>query len=59
MHFVYAGNVPGQIDSAENTYCPQCHSLLIERLGYHVVQNRITEAGQCPACEAVVPGVWG
>ena len=58
LHFVYAGNLPGMIDSAENTSCPKCRSLLIERLGYRVVQNRVTEAGRCPACDAVIPGVW-
>lgn len=58
LHFVYAGNLPGQVDSAENTYCPHCRSLLIERLGWHVVQNRVTENGQCRACQAAVPGVW-
>ena len=59
LHFVYAGNLPGQVDSAENTYCPGCRNLLVERLGWHVVQNSITEAGRCRACKAAVPGVWG
>ena len=58
LHFVYAGNLPGAIDGAENTCCPRCKSLLIERLGYHVVQNRVSEQGRCPACATVVPGVW-
>jgi len=30
--YVYSGNIPGI--TAENTYCPQCHYLNIERLGY-------------------------
>ncbi len=59
LHFIYAGNLPGQVDNAENTYCPSCKSLLVERLGYRVVQNRISQGGQqCPACDAAVPGIW-
>jgi pyruvate formate lyase activating enzyme len=59
LHFVYAGNLPGQVDGAENTYCPKCGGLLVERQGWRVAQNRVTGGGRCPACEAAVPGVWG
>jgi pyruvate formate lyase activating enzyme len=58
LHFVYAGNLPGLVDGAENTHCPKCRSLLVERLGYHVVQNRVSETGKCPACDVAIPGVW-
>ena len=33
-------------------------TLLVERLGFRVVQNRIRD-GRCPDCSATVPGVWG
>jgi len=58
LHFVYAGNLPGLIDGAENTCCPGCNELLIERLGFRVVQNRVTSAGKCPSCGAALAGVW-
>ena len=58
LHFVYAGNLPGQVGPYENTYCPQCHALLIERWGFHVRQNRLTPEGRCPQCQAVIPGIW-
>ena len=31
LHYVYIGNVPGH--PAENTYCPKCRRLLVERVG--------------------------
>jgi len=58
LHFVYAGNLPGLVDSAENTFCPNCKSLLVERLGFTVRQNRITPEGRCPRCDTSIPGLW-
>lgn len=57
LSFVYAGNRPGEVGDWENTYCPSCHALLIERSGFRVRQNRIA-AGRCPDCACVIPGVW-
>ena len=31
LHYVYAGNRPGYVGRYENTYCPGCGELLIER----------------------------
>lgn len=58
LHFVYAGNLPGMIDIAENTYCPNCKELLVERLGFTVRKNRLDQ-GRCPKCHEAVAGVWG
>jgi len=55
LHYVYIGNVPGH--PAENTYCPYCRQLLIERAGFEIRQMRIHE-GACPTCENKIPGVW-
>ena len=57
LRFVYAGNLPGRVRDWENTYCPCCRSLLIERHGYSVLQNRIPD-GRCPDCARVIPGFW-
>jgi pyruvate formate lyase activating enzyme len=59
LHFVYAGNLPGVVRSWENTYCPGCRGLLVERLGFRVLSNRIGQDGRCPECRRVIPGVWG
>jgi len=52
LQYVYSGNVPGE----ENTVCPQCGQLLIRRIGYHVVENRVL-AGHCPDCGTAIAGV--
>jgi pyruvate formate lyase activating enzyme len=58
LHYVYAGNLPGQLRSLEDTHCPQCGTAVIERRGFRVLRNRLTETGRCPDCAAAVPGVW-
>jgi pyruvate formate lyase activating enzyme len=57
LRFVYAGNLPGLTEGLENTCCPSCGALLIEREGFRVIQNRLAN-GACPACATTVPGVW-
>lgn len=58
LHYVYAGNLPGQVGEWENTYCPACRALLIERVGYVVLGYHLTDGGQCPKCQHPVPGIW-
>ena len=58
LHFVYAGNLPGAVASWENTRCPGCRALLVERMGFRVGRNRVTAEGRCPDCERAIPGVW-
>ena len=53
--FVYVGNVPGQ--EGQNTLCPSCESLLIERYGFRVLKNKLVN-GTCPSCKTAIPGVW-
>jgi pyruvate formate lyase activating enzyme len=55
LQFVYVGNVPGH--PGNNTTCPGCRALLIERTGMTVVQNRL-RAGCCPDCSRAIPGIW-
>jgi len=57
LHYVYAGNIPGAVGKYENTYCPGCHDLLIERIGFHVKSNLLAD-GKCPGCKSIIPGVW-
>jgi len=53
LHYVYIGNLPGA--KAENTYCPGCDKLLIERLGYIIKANTIKN-GTCPGCGTITAG---
>jgi len=59
LRFVYAGNMPGRTQGLENTCCPHCHELLVERVGFHVLDYRLTAMGSCPGCGAAIPGRWG
>lgn len=59
LKFVYAGNLPGQVGPYENTWCPKCNALLIERFGYVILDYRLTDDGHCPDCGEPIPGVWG
>jgi pyruvate formate lyase activating enzyme len=57
LRFVYAGNLPGQVGKWENTRCPGCGELLIERHGFRVLRNRVAD-GHCPRCARAIPGFW-
>jgi pyruvate formate lyase activating enzyme len=57
LRFVYAGNLPGHVKNRENTYCPGCRSLLVERFGFRVQRNRLAQ-GHCPDCSRAIPGFW-
>ena len=59
LNFVYTGNRPGEVGATENTDCPACDALLVERNGYRILKNRMGADGLCPACGAKVPGIWG
>lgn len=55
MDYVYIGNI--QSERGQNTYCPACKKLLIERIGYTIMQNRL-KGGYCPDCGKEIYGVW-
>ena len=57
LHYVYAGNIPGNVGNYENTYCPFCGELLIERRGFSVRKNKLNN-GYCPKCATTIPGYW-
>ena len=54
LRYVYEGNVPGE--NGENTYCPKCQKMLIRRLGYQIIDNKIKNS-TCPYCGAKIDGV--
>lgn len=55
LQFAYVGNVPGH--AGESTRCPGCGEVLVERIGFQVLSNRL-RGGACPSCRRPVPGVW-
>lgn len=58
LRFVYAGNLPGRTEDWENTHCPNCNELLIERCGFRVLRYNLTATGACPSCGHAIPGRW-
>jgi pyruvate formate lyase activating enzyme len=58
LNYVYAGNLPGRVGEWENTYCPSCRALLIERYGYLITGYNITAEGTCPKCRTPIRGIW-
>jgi len=54
LRYVYEGNVPGE--GGENTFCYNCNNLLIQRLGFSIIENRIKES-KCPHCQTLIDGV--
>ncbi len=55
LKYVYGGNM--YVDGWENTYCPRCKSLLVERHGFSVKKNVLSNS-HCPYCEAFIEGIW-
>ncbi|TRO80325.1 AmmeMemoRadiSam system radical SAM enzyme [Trichloromonas acetexigens] len=55
LKHVYVGNVPDAI--GENTYCPTCGELLIERHGFRLGEIHL-EHGACGKCRTPLTGVW-
>jgi pyruvate formate lyase activating enzyme len=51
--FPYVGNVPGH--KFENTWCPMCGELLIQRLGFTVSRINVSSEGRCTKCGFQVP----
>jgi pyruvate formate lyase activating enzyme len=56
LHFVYLGNL--QADIGQDTLCPTCGKILIERHGY-AIQNNLEPGGRCPGCATRIPGIFG
>jgi len=59
LKYVYVGNIPGH--PGENTYCPRCGELLIERWGFTIVKYKLEADKHCPKCGETIPiiGCYG
>ncbi|MFN3395623.1 MAG: AmmeMemoRadiSam system radical SAM enzyme [Thermodesulfovibrionales bacterium] len=54
LRYVYEGNVPGE--GGENTYCPECGELLIERFGFSLTTIKMKNS-KCFNCGAKIEGI--
>ncbi|MFX1282085.1 MAG: AmmeMemoRadiSam system radical SAM enzyme [Promethearchaeota archaeon] len=53
LSYVYLGNVPGH--PLENTYCPNCQTLLIKRTIYQIDMKYDVKTQRCPSCGTSIP----
>ncbi len=58
LRYIYAGNLPGSVGGWEDTHCPHCGEMLIQRYGYLIEEYRLTPQGHCPRCAHQIPGRW-
>jgi pyruvate formate lyase activating enzyme len=55
LEYVYIGNIPGH--EGENTFCPKCKKMIIQRTGYMVGEVHL-KGGKCGYCGKPIPGIW-
>ncbi len=55
LRYVYMGNRPGY--GGEETICPSCGTMLIDRYQFRLKENRLKN-GTCPDCSTPIAGVW-
>ena len=55
LKYVYIGNILSK--RGENTYCPSCGKLLIERNRYTILNNELND-GTCGDCGTNIIGIW-
>ncbi len=58
LKYVYAGNLPGRVNEYENTHCPHCQAVIIQRSGYSISRYELTPQGTCKHCGGSVAGIW-
>ncbi len=54
LNYVYTGNVHNK--QGDTTFCPACHTPLIERDWYQIKQYRLNPNGNCPDCGFSIAG---
>jgi pyruvate formate lyase activating enzyme len=55
LQHVYSGNIRG--GNFEHTWCPQCQTCLITRVGFMIAENQLHN-GTCPECATAIAGIW-
>ncbi|MHA1728602.1 MAG: AmmeMemoRadiSam system radical SAM enzyme [Promethearchaeota archaeon] len=48
LYYIYIGNL--MVSKGNNTYCPKCGELLIERSGYSLGKINLGQENKCPKC---------
>jgi pyruvate formate lyase activating enzyme len=55
LDYVYIGNIPGH--AGENTFCPKCGKMIIQRKAYMVGEVHLKD-GKCRSCGRPIAGIW-
>ncbi|MCK4746748.1 MAG: AmmeMemoRadiSam system radical SAM enzyme [Bacteroidales bacterium] len=55
LHYVYLGNVASH--DAQNTFCPECGELLINRSGYHTKIEGLDPDSHCKSCKTFIQNI--
>ncbi|MCM8764907.1 MAG: AmmeMemoRadiSam system radical SAM enzyme [Candidatus Omnitrophica bacterium] len=55
LKYVYIGNVYD--NPYEDTICPNCGKIIIDRKGFEILQNHIRN-GKCKYCGTKISGIW-
>ena len=53
LNYVYLGNVPGH--PLEHTYCPECKTVVVERLGFDITGWHLDNQNRCQNCGNEIP----
>lgn len=53
LEYVYIGNLPGNI--YENTYCPRCDAVAVERQGHYLIGWNLDRRMRCKKCGYMIP----
>jgi pyruvate formate lyase activating enzyme len=53
LKFIYEGNL---MNARENTFCPECGKVVIEREGFRVKEKHL-QKGLCKFCQTAIPGI--
>ncbi len=53
LNYVYLGNVPGH--PLENTYCPECSKVVVERSGFDITGWHLDDQNRCKYCGNEIP----
>lgn len=57
LYYVYIGNMTHS--KGENTYCPNCDSLVLGRSGYSFTKINLKDGNKCGNCGEKLPGLVG
>jgi pyruvate formate lyase activating enzyme len=55
LKYVFVGNIPGE--DGENTICPKCKETVVERMGFSIMSQNLTN-GKCGNCGEPIAGVF-